>query len=73
MTAFWRLVVLRENKLSTKLHKFLWGTFSVVLVYVPRTESDLQIVSVGIQGGIHILLYSIIGSRENILFIKVYM
>ena len=42
----------------------------MVLVYVPRMESDLQTVSGGIQGGIHIPLYSIIGGRENILFRK---
>ena len=42
----------------------------MVLVYVPRTESDLQTVSGGIQGGIHKPLYSIIGGRENFFFHK---
>ena len=63
------LVILRENKLSTKVYKFI-GTFSVVLVYVPRTERKLQTVFGGIQDGIHIQLYSIIGGRENILLVK---
>ena len=27
VTAFWQLVVLRENKLSTKLHKFIGNIF----------------------------------------------
>ena len=47
----------------------LVGTFSVVLIYVPRTERDLQKVCGGIYGGIHIQVYSIIGSRENILLV----
>ena len=45
----------------------------MVLVHVPRMESDLQTVSGGIQGGIHIQLYSIIGGRKNILLVKGYM
>ena len=33
-------------------------------------KENLQTVFGGIQGGIHIQLYSIIGGRENILFCK---
>ena len=48
-------------------------TFMVVLVYVLSSQSDSQTVSGSIQGGMHIPLYSIIGSRENIFFVKYYL
>ena len=48
-------------------------TFMVVLVYVLSSQSDSQTVSGGIQGSMHIPLYSIISGRENIFFVKYYL
>ena len=65
--------VFREKKLSTEVHLCTGNIFTVILVYVLRIQSEPQTVSGGIQGSIHKPLYSIIGGRENILFIKGYM
>ena len=46
-TALWWFIDSEGNKLSTKVHKLV-GTFLVLLIYVPSTESDSQAISGGI-------------------------